>query len=81
MFFAGKSSIKVLDTFMGKICEGKVFTAISYISSIEVCEVRRSRVYLGVLGSFSDYSNKSSDLFDISELMGEKVGKLSFDNE
>ena len=70
VFLGGSNSkIKVLDLSTGKLLPGHLETAIGYIYSLQVCVKSPNHIYLTVSGYYPDYSDKKTDLFDLTDLL------------
>ena len=71
VFFGGsENNVRVYDLARKKMLPGSIETAIRYILSLQVCVVDKSRVYLAVVGSNTNYSSTKSDLYDVTGLLG-----------
>ena len=71
VFFGGsENNVRVYDLARKKMLPGSIETAIKYIYSLQVCVVDKSRVYLAVVGSNTNYSSTKSDLYDVTGLFG-----------
>lgn len=69
LFVGGRKKIKIIDTKLQKV-KGVIEPAIFFVSSLEICEISKSKIYLCVFGSYFDYFKKT-DYFDISNLFAD----------
>ena len=69
----GLSKFVVIDSMTRQLVGEPVTTAINNICSLKVCKVfknkQNQKVILIIVGKFSNYSNKRTDLFDITQLL------------
>lgn len=71
VFFGGnRNKVRVYDLSSKRMLPVLIDTAIGSIFSLQVCVVAESRVYLGVVGSTTNYSSAKSDLYDFTGLLG-----------
>ena len=72
VFFGGETGkVIVYDSAIRKVLPGVIDTAIGSIFSLQVCVVDESRVYIAVAGENYKYSSAESDLYELSDLLGE----------
>jgi hypothetical protein len=63
----GQSKVCVINTADKKLLPNRIETAIKYIFSLQICVVSQLETYLTVTGFNPSYSDKKTDLFDISK--------------
>jgi hypothetical protein len=69
IFGGGNSHVRVLDMEKKQMFVKPFKTAITYLDSLQMCQVSDSKVLLTVVGSSLNYSNSESDVFDITKLL------------
>ena len=70
VFFGGGSErIKVLDLSRNEIFQGYLETSIKWIFSLQVCVKSPNEIFLAVSGGRPNYSDKKTDLFDLTDFL------------
>jgi hypothetical protein len=61
-------SIRAIDTVKKVLLPGSLKTAIGCVYSLQKCELLDNKVYLSICGSFPNYSEQQTDIYDATDL-------------